>query len=733
MVKYPDYDPVRKGKNVAQTVMAVARMHHGAKASVDADTEAVSHENKPLPRTNVRKTFLLNDTHETCAFRSASGSTYAAKKTAHATGSLALKCGYGWAIKLFPTAGWIPSHGTAMIECTAYSDLPGVMDDKIRLNIRELPTLYVPAALVSTGSALYLPPLQVSLNTNVNPAVLDCGSMVMAETSVTRTFKLANSSESDMLVHWSVYAADAVENVDRPMISFRLEAGDAFGAEAVEPASEGPARCPVAVAPPSGVLTKKGTTTFTVTLTPECPGSFRYKLVGVATLKERRKTAEDDERAQAAADGKSDTSQLTLLDSRAGSRAAPAPGPDEDVRRVRDLDEIPCDADSDEEDTRAVTFLDPHVHAPRDEEEPLESICTMVLDVLGQCIVPKLTIDKRIHGTYGMPVVKYYHTSVPDGDLHRSKDPRFPSHIAPGATVVGGGVKDPARGVVSALLRGIMFKNDNRCPVYTRMRIDNGPFRICRVERVGEFPDKTGKDGVFAGVMAWKHSMEVWIEFQPPPWQKWAGSEESFEGELVVEYPADECDPSTVVEEESQRIKLVAVCRKPKLWIDLVSVAEPYAVPRPVNEDILVVEFFRVHVQALVEVKRRIVLRNESNVRATWKVFHVARKLGRKASESDSLDSPECFVFAQSEGELYGPSLPYRCLPLGPALEHYLPHDDTDEYRPHFVQVAFHPKKDEEYMSRFRFQVEGGPSLDIICHGHGSYNEEDDVMELVEA
>jgi len=77
---------------------------------------------------------------------------------------------------------------------------------------------------------------------------------------------------------------------------------------------------------------------------------------------------------------------------------------------------------------------------------------------------------------------------------------------------------------------------------------------------------------------------------------------------------------------------------------------------------IIVVEFFRVHVQALKEAKRRIVLRNENNVRADWKVFHVGK---RKESEGDD---PSCFVFGESEGTVSGPSLAYRVIPLGPAL-----------------------------------------------------------------
>merc|ERR1712112_27845 len=237
-----------------------------------------------------------------------------------------------------------------------------------------------------------------------------------------------------------------------------------------------------------------------------------------------------------------------------------------EVHRVRQLDDIPVDEESEGEEEvereKSIEYEEP----PEDDSLGAE-LSTILLDVHAECIVPKLTIDKRNHDVYGVPVVKFTHTSIPDKDIHRQPDPRFANN-APGTITVGGGRLDPARGIVSALLRGIMFKNESRCACYARFRIREGPFKIVRMETQGKWPENRKDE--YRVTLEWKRSAEVWIEFMPPPWKNWESEEQTYEGDLLVEYLADlksdEIDPS-----ESQRIKLIAVCRKPKLVVDVVA------------------------------------------------------------------------------------------------------------------------------------------------------------------
>jgi len=98
------------------------------------------------------------------------------------------------------------------------------------------------------------------------------------------------------------------------------------------------------------------------------------------------------------------------------------------------------------------------------------------------------------------------------------------------------------------------------------------------------------------------------------------------------------------------------------------------------------------------------------------------------------------------EGVLAGPTkdsaYPYpdqaprpelRVMPLSRTLPSAWPHDDENRYLPTKVQITFAPERDLLYKSRFRIQVEGGEQLDFVCRGCGSYDEDDDIVEVEEA
>jgi len=148
------------------------------------------------------------------------------------------------------------------------------------------------------------------------------------------------------------------------------------------------------------------------------------------------------------------------------------------------------------------------------------------------------------------------------------------------------------------------------------------------------------------------------------------------------------------------------------------------------------------HVAGSFARKREFFLSNESNVSAKWKLFHVAvdkkhaaanagRRSPQELDEANALDDPQAFQFDICEGEQVGPSIA-RILPLCPAPL-MLPHEDEYRYHPTRVTVTFAPRKNEVYKCRFRLQVENGKAVDFVCRGTGSYDEEDDIMEMVEA
>jgi len=225
-----------------------------------------------------------------------------------------------------------------------------------------------------------------------------------------------------------------------------------------------------------------------------------------------------------------------------------------------------------------------------------------------------------------------------------------------------------------------------------------------------------------------------------------------------VEYPRDDEVPGTIV--DLQRVHLMATSRKPSVRMDLIPYTTLDAAPELPRADLppwaaqppLVIEFGFVHIESSIQRVRAVLLSAETNVVSKWRILHVGRKrrppleIGVTVREDEdfrALDDKEAFSFDISEGELHGPSrdglvpgssvrMPKWC-PVTPALPKRLEHKDQDRFEPRKVVITFKPKKNEVYKCKFRVQVDEGRSIDFICRGCGSYDEEDDAMEYQEA
>lgn len=197
------------------------------------------------------------------------------------------------------------------------------------------------------------------------------------------------------------------------------------------------------------------------------------------------------------------------------------------------------------------------------------------------------------------------------------------------------------------------------------------------------------------------------------------------------------------------------------------------------------IEFGYVHVESGIARHRTILLSNETNVAAHWQLLHVGRKkkqandIGMTCHELEelgALDEPSAFSFDVVTGMVQGPTKVARTwdqidrvlntkklaeqtagkegggrkgkkvddnrpsdkltpafYPCTSALPHALPHRDEEKYMPARVTITFQPKKNELYKCRFRLKIENGRDLDFICRGCGSYDEDDDVLELYES
>ncbi|CEG35731.1 uncharacterized protein PHALS_00066 [Plasmopara halstedii] len=138
-----------------------------------------------------------------------------------------------------------------------------------------------------------------------------------------------------------------------------------------------------------------------------------------------------------------------------------------------------------------------------------------------------------------------------------------------------------------------------------------------------------------------------------------------------------------------------------------------------------------------VTTSRSIVLRlaNPTVVPAHFSIQHIPRPKSitrvqqeeMRRYDAHLIDKPEVFTFSQLTGVLVGPT------PVLKSDEGYLDISDSMRVRlrkdtrfchpflhaPLDLSVDFHPQKDQQYQSRFRFKVENGRDFEIVLKGTG--------------
>jgi len=293
-----------------------------------------------------KKRFLLDDKHEKQSFRSTGGAALAQQKEEKEQGMAALQKGRGWAVQVQVGEEVLQPFAYAVITLTCFSDLPGLLEDELVLNIPELSghadgqDFRIPIRLVSFGNPLYLPEQQVGLNLTLDPPRLLCGIIVPSEKLTTRRFRVGNNSSARMKIAWKIYATRQLETSgqDRQLVTVALckrrgeteallDVGDADEEEESLEEIAGPAEgevipddempClfklwaqeppevkdpfaisaegepPLKIEPEEAVIPIHGTTSFTVTLlaskaTFAAGNHYSYKLVGKGAFAQDR-------------------------------------------------------------------------------------------------------------------------------------------------------------------------------------------------------------------------------------------------------------------------------------------------------------------------------------------------------------------------------------------------------------------------------------------------------------
>lgn len=96
----------------------------------------------------------------------------------------------------------------------------------------------------------------------------------------------------------------------------------------------------------------------------------------------------------------------------------------------------------------------------------------------------------------------------------------------------------------------------------------------------------------------------------------------------------------------------------------------------------------------------------------------------KEAEDSTIVDDSDVFIFSTTEGTIPGPSIPLKMTPTGPAPP--LPNSSEDKL-PVSVHIMFKPKLAVLYKSLYRIVVKGGPDIDFVLRGQGSFEEHHDA------
>jgi len=567
--------------------------------------------------------------------------------------------------------------------------------------------------------------------------------------------------------------------------------------------------CPLQIDPPEVILPVHGTATFLVTMTcskatSQAGGFYRYTLLGKGRFKQDRLAT----LAAAEAAEHGDVAETVLAVSHKD------PSGDAQVAMLPKLALKEEDLHSDDSDLEPVVYkkkgsskdVAEMEHTSGDEaivqssragskvtpaEPDQDVVSTIVIECVGDCILPRLVVDKKANPgvedfpakalgeseLQHVPVFKFTHSTV--------LPPAAPPEKARVSGMTLGGLPGGSQlpGVALCVVRQITLTNETASNVSCRFRAD-GPFRIRQISQIGRHPVQFITDNGGATkkknsknveptidpdprkhsfVVAKWETITIEVEFVPEmvPAKGWSESraEHVFDGDLVVEYPR-EADNTAPEDADWQRIHLVATSRRPAVRVTPIPNAALDRLLRIERADqppwgeaqLVVVEFGYVHVESAVTRKREVLISNISSIVARWQLLHVGRKrrpasdIGstlREEEEFRALDDKDCFEFSECAGELLGPSkdglvpgteirMPRTC-PVTPALPKALPHADEHRYEPQKIVISFKPKKNELYRCKFRIQVESGMSFDFVCRGCGSYDEEDDPMDIHEA
>lgn len=148
---------------------------------------------------------LLSDEHEKNKFSSAVGETFTKTKQLEKDMSFFLSNNKGLAIVFNPHMGELPPNSEIPITVTIYNNVCGKFDDCIISKVKGLANIEFPIAVAISGSPVRIPPQQVGINYNTEPATLPIPTVVANTKKISKTFIIKNTGIKGVQIDWKIF------------------------------------------------------------------------------------------------------------------------------------------------------------------------------------------------------------------------------------------------------------------------------------------------------------------------------------------------------------------------------------------------------------------------------------------------------------------------------------------------------------------------------------------------
>ena len=288
-------------------------------------------------------------------------------------------------------------------------------------------------------------------------------------------------------------------------------------------------------------------------------------------------------------------------------------------------------------------------------------------------------------------------------------------------------------------LKEISFTNTTASALSFSVQIESGPFMITSFKNSASLSLQDYEGGSVADaveglklkkvssntpladkhVLAPEDNLQLTIKFikpNPNDFETWPEvSRFSIKGSLVIKFSNS----------EEQKIVLEARLYRPKLVLASFQCDE--------FKNLTEQDFGIVNTQFYKKIT--IFASNVSPVDAKWEVKYLQypkksvsklKTLTKQEKEDATItDDPDVFVFSVTEGVIPGPTIPLKVTPTGPALPSAV--IPESEKLPIAIQILFRPKQAILYKSLFKILVKGGPDIDFVLKGRGSFEENHDA------